>query len=345
VISEGRTIATRAPPGRVGRSRHVATAARIAVIAGRQHGMITRRQLVANVGLKVGAVNYRVKTGELVVVHRGVYSVAGHQDPHGWAMAAALAGGPGAVVSGRSAAAVHGIWSRGGHLEITAPRERRHPAIRCRMARLSLGDVTVHLGIPVTTLARTVFDIAGRGDSAGIRLAGLVNRARLVSPSLLEDVDALIARSTGRGYSGLAESRMRPFLDDRNGPVRSVFEARFRRALDASDLPTARFNVVVGGFEVDVLWPEAKLVVELDGRAYHTGENAFERDRDRDARLAALHHEVIRVTWRRWQDHPRAELDRLADVIRVRTAIAKLVDRLDIGAEKHDEYRVGRPES
>ncbi len=101
--------------------------------------------------------------------------------------------------------------------------------------------------------------------------------------------------------------RLRPSLTDGNGPARSAFEQQFRRAVARSDLPPAQFNVSLGGMEVDVLWPSAPLVVELDGRAYHSDPAAFERDRERDARLGALH-QVIRITWRPWRDQPDVEL-------------------------------------
>lgn len=155
----------------------VAIDAQIASIARRQRGLVTRRQLLGEVGLRKGAVDRRLAAGQLVAVHRCVYRLAGRPLPLSWAMAAALAGGRGAVVSGRSAAAVHGIGVRGRLIEITATRERRHPGIECRLARLAPDDVTVQRDVPVTTMARTIFDIA-RMDDSGVPLAELVHRAR-----------------------------------------------------------------------------------------------------------------------------------------------------------------------
>jgi very-short-patch-repair endonuclease len=293
--------------------------ARIRQVADRQRGVITRQQMLGDLNLKTGAIERRLAGGQLVRVHSGVYRLGGKPVPLSWAIAAALACGDGAVVSGRSAAALHEIGTRGPRAEVTAPGNHRHAAIRCHVARLGSSDVTVRLGIPVTTLARTVFDVAANGDYPGDRLADLVNRARIARPRLLAELDRLIARMRGRGWSAVAERRLRPLIADANGPVRSVFEQEFREALARSELPPAQFNVRVEGMEVDVLWPGAAFVVELDGRAYHDGEAAFEEDRERDARLIALHYAVIRLTWRRWRTQPDAELRRFHDIILGRT--------------------------
>lgn len=293
---------------------------KVASVADGQCGVITRRQLLRDVGLSAGDVERRLASGQLVAVHRGVYRLAGPPVPLGWAMAAALAGGDDAVVSGRSAAAVHAIGARDRRVEITAPTQRRpRSGVDFREGRLAREDVTVHRGVPVTTVARTIFDLAGRADFPDRHLDDLVNRGRILRPGLATDLDALIARVKGRGRRRLAAIRLEAHLADANGPVRSVFERSFRQALAASDLPPARFNVPVDGMEVDVLWPDAALVVELDGYRYHSDPGAFERDRERDARLGSLRYLVVRITWRRWRDRPQAELRRLRSILAART--------------------------
>ncbi len=303
--------------------RPVAIDLRIAVIASRQLGVITRQQLLSEVRLASAAISRRLSSGRLVAVHLGVYRVAGRPEQLSWAIAATLACGAGAVVSGRSAADVHGIGSRGPRVEVTAPRGCRRPGIQCRVEALARDDVTSRLGVPVTSVARTVFDLAARQDYSDRRLAELVNQARLVRRSLFADLELLIDRLRGPGRSAVAEVRLRPYLADTNGPIRSVFEQEFRAALACSHLPPARFNVSVAGFEVDVLWPCARVVVELDGRAYHSDEKAFEADRARDAKLVAQHHVVIRITWRRWCEHREEELRSLGDLIRDRSTPAR----------------------
>jgi very-short-patch-repair endonuclease len=316
VVDPGSTNRLVGPPAVTGRA---AIDARIARIAARQHGVITRRQLLDDVGLLAGAINRRLTGGQLVSVHLGVYRLPGPPAQLGWAMAAALAGGKGTVVSGRSAAAVHGIGDRGPRVEITSPRHCRQAAIQCHLARLSPDDVMNHLRVPVTTLGRTVFDIAAHGDCPGPRLASLVNQARILRPQLFNDLERLIARTRGPGSTPLAEIRLEPLLLDRNGPVRSVFEAKFRQALARTDLPPAQFNVMVAGLEVDALWPDAMVVVELDGRKYHGDHPAFERDRKRDSRLTARDYVVLRITWWRWHDEREAAMQELRRTIGSRT--------------------------
>jgi very-short-patch-repair endonuclease len=186
-------------------------------------------------------------------------------------MAAVLACGPGAVLSHRSAAALWGLgrWQR--QLEVTAPSAHRHPGVLVHRSRtLTRNDVTRHYGIPVTTPARTLHDLARILDPASLTRA--VNDARLRH----------LVRSEGARDTG---------------PTRSVFEDAFLAFIDRHQLPRPEVNQRVEGFEVDMLWRPQRLVAELDGRAYH--EHTFEEDRERDAVLTAAGLRVVRVTWRR----------------------------------------------
>jgi very-short-patch-repair endonuclease len=251
----------------------------IARIAATQHGHVTRSQLLS-AGFDGNAIDYRVKRGRLVIRHRGVYAV-GHvpPSPYARAMAAVLACGPGAVLSHRSAAALFGLirWPR--TLEVTAPTDHRVPGIHThRSCRLS--DVTTHYGIPTTTPARTLHDLAKILDPASLTRA--VNDARLRSLLSADDLDPAVAR---RLTSGRTEA-----------PTRSVFEDAFLAFLDRHRLPRPEVNQRIAGYEVDMLWRSRRLVAELDGRAYH---DDFEHDRERDADLLAAGLRVVRVTWRR----------------------------------------------
>lgn len=148
----------------------------MARIAAAQHGYITRSQLV-NAGFDRNAIAHRVRTGRLVRAHRGVYAV-GHvpHSPHARAMAAVLACGTGAVLSHRAAAALWGLmrWPR--TLEVTGPTDHRVPGIHTHRSR-HLSEVTTHYGIPTTTPARTLLDLATTLDAASLTRA--VNDARL----------------------------------------------------------------------------------------------------------------------------------------------------------------------
>jgi very-short-patch-repair endonuclease len=114
------------------------------------------------------------------------------------------------------------------------------------------------------------------------------------------------------GRRGLAP--LRRVFDHLHGPTltRSEAEERLLALVRAARLPPPELNVRVRGHEVDLLWREARLVVEVDGYAYHSGRAAFERDRLRDAELQAKGFTVMRVTWKQIVSEPEALLVRLA---------------------------------
>jgi very-short-patch-repair endonuclease len=117
-------------------------------------------------------------------------------------------------------------------------------------------------------------------------------------------IDAALARGPHRPGAGA----LRALLQRLAGPVitRSEAERRLHRLIAAAGLPRPAANVVVAGYEVDVVWPTHRLVVELDGFAFHGHRVAFERDRRRDARLVAAGYRVMRVTWRQLTDEQLA---------------------------------------
>jgi very-short-patch-repair endonuclease len=274
----------------------------IARIAASQHGHVTRSQLL-NAGFDGNAIDYRVKKGRLVLRYRGVYAV-GHipPSPHARAMAAVLACGPGAALSHRSAAALWGLTRWPSTLEVTATTDRRVPGVRTHRSR-NLIDVTAHYGIPTTTPARTLLDLAGILDPASLTRA--LNDARLRNLLSLDDLDDVLARSPGRATRALAD-------DQPEAPTRSVFEDTFLAFLDRHHLPRPEVNQRVAGYEVDMLWRPQRLVAELDGRAYHRD---FERDRERDADLLAAGLRVVRVTWQRLTRAEAREAARFASLL------------------------------
>jgi hypothetical protein len=230
-------------------------------------GCVTRSQLLS-AGFDGNAIDYRVKRGRLVIRHRGVYAV-GHipPSPCARAMAAVLACGPEAVLSHRSAGALWGLmrWPR--TLEVTAPSERRVPGVHTHRSR-NLTERTTHYGIPTTTAARTLLDLAKVLDAASLTRA--VNDARLRHVVSVEDLAPSLTR--------------RLISAPTTAPTRSVFEDTFLAFIDRHDLPRPQVNQRIAGYEVDMLWRPQRLVAELDGRAYH---DDFERDREA-ARFAAL---------------------------------------------------------
>ena len=116
-------------------------------------------------------------------------------------------------------------------------------------------------------------------------------------------LDAAIARANGRRGTGTLR-RLLDELDDVTPPTRSELERRFLDLVRAASLPIPITNGLVNGCEVDFHWPDAKLIVETDGRTTHDNRFAFERDRQRDLELKLAGWEVIRITWRQLRDQP-----------------------------------------
>jgi very-short-patch-repair endonuclease len=219
-------------------------------------------------------------------------------------MAAVLACGAGAVLSHRSAAALWKLVRWRGPFDVTARSHHRLPGVIVHRSRtLAETDITRHYGIPVTTPARTMLDLADVLDSASLTRA--VNDARVRRLLSLDVLHERIARAPGR-----ATTRLPRRLD---GPTRSSFEDAFLAFISRHGLPRPEVDQIVAGYEVDMLWRRRRLIAELDGRDYH--EHAFERDRDRDADLLAAGLRVVRVTWRRLTLHEEREARRFASLL------------------------------
>jgi very-short-patch-repair endonuclease/predicted transcriptional regulator of viral defense system len=268
---------------------------RVAELATRQHGVVARDQLV-RIGYGADAIDFRIDRGRLHVVHRGVYA-AGHPglSLRGRWMAAVLCAGPAAVLSHRSAAALWGLMKPSAHpTEVTATAERKHPGLRTHVTSLTAADRTIHDGIPVTSVARTLLDLAAVAPG---RLDRALEESERLELFDLREVEELLARSRGR--RGVA--RLRIALAVYREPVfsRSELERRFLRLVRRESLPLLAMNCNVAGHEVDALWPEEQLIVELDGYEYHRTRRAYEDDRLRDDNLALAGHDVVRLTWSR----------------------------------------------
>jgi hypothetical protein len=290
--------------------------AAIAALAERQHGHITRAQLIA-LGLGPGAVKHRLRLGRLVRVYAGVYAV-GHRptNPVGRAVAAVLACGRGAVLSHGSAASLWGLsssWEVPYEVTVADGRRARIGITTHRARTLERSDVRTHLGVRVTSPARTLLDIAPRLDDAALTRA--VNDLRLaghLSPGQLADV---LERT--RTQPGL--KRLRQVAEgSTNAPTRSAFEDEFRKFAERFGLPNPEINVRVSGREVDVLFRAEGVIVELDGYRYHDGGASFERDRERDAASLDEGYATVRITWQRLSASPAREARRLERILRAR---------------------------
>ncbi|MFL5900298.1 MAG: type IV toxin-antitoxin system AbiEi family antitoxin domain-containing protein [Solirubrobacterales bacterium] len=279
---------------------------RIVEFAERQHGVVWRRQLL-EIGVGGNAIDNAVRAGRLHRLHVGVYAV-GHRilSREGRWMAAVLAGGDGAVLSHRSAAALWGIATFRGTIEITSPRDTRsREEIRRHVAHLPVDEITVREGIPVTSVHRTLFDFAGISPVDRLEAAMREAEYRRLWDRL--SLSTLLARHPG--HRGNAKLRLcLDRLGRTVGFTRSDLEERFLAFLDRFELPrpqlNARLQVRGNWIEVDCLWRRKRVIVELDSRAAHDTHMAFEADRDRDRRLQAEGWRALRVTWRQLHEEP-----------------------------------------
>jgi hypothetical protein len=277
----------------------------------RQNGFVTRQQLLA-LGVTAKAVDGRLRSGRYVAVYNGVYAEGTPRtDPVGRATAAVLACGPDAVLSHGSAASLWGLISRWAvELEVMTKVCRARPGItahRCRS--LAVRDVTRHWGIPVTSRARTVLDIAPRLTAK--RLTRVVNDARLSRHLRLAALQDVLARNPHHRGTAL----LRPLVDSPLNPTRSEMEDEFLAFAETYGLPTPLVNVTVNGFEVDVLFPEHKVIVELDGWETHRERASFESDRERDAEHLRHGFRTVRITRDRLRQGPEREAQRLIEIL------------------------------
>lgn len=292
---------------------------RIAAFASRQHGVVTRRQLLAS-EVTSRMVEGCLASGRLRREHQGVYLAESVPRPRGRLMAAVLASGPHARASHRSAAWLWGLgaWPAGSPpVEVKVPGGRvvRRRGIRAYRSRGLEGvEPAIVDGIPSTGAAETLADLAGVLPSREVeRVVARAQRENLV---VLPDLAALVQR-IGRG-PGLAT--LASLLARDGGPsfTRSELEARFVEEVRAFGLSAPQLNIRRGGFELDAYWPDARLAVELDGAAYHRSWRSQENDRNRDGTLAAEGIQVFRMTWRQLVQDTRPTMARLAQALAVR---------------------------
>jgi very-short-patch-repair endonuclease len=224
-------------------------------------------------------------------------------------MAAVLASGPGAVLSHRSAAALWGIRSNASSsIEVTVPRRSDFRGrIRRHSASLPADEMTIYEGIPVTTVPRTIFDLATVSSEQGVEAA-------LRESEYLQLYDRLSLPHLLERYPGHRGNRViRTCLTRRAetpGRIRSRLEERFLPFLRRHRLPAPRLNawIEAGGrsFQVDCLWADWKQVVELDGYQGHGTRIAFREDRARDRALQVAGYSVTRIAWNQLDDEPAA---------------------------------------
>ena len=279
-------------------SKHAARSKAAWELAGRQHGVVTRRDL-EHLGFSPMAIEHRVATGRLHLISRGVYAVGRRElTPHGRWMAAVLACGDDAVLSHRSAAELWGIareWE--GRIDVSIRRRskitRRGVLIRAR-PKLPERSVVRRLGIPVTHPVQTLIDLAT--ELKPLRLERAVTQADvhdLVDPETLrESLDA---------YPGMPGVKtLRTMLDRHTFRLSdSDLEILFRPLARAAAFPSPLSKHWVLGYEVDFWFPDFGLVIETDGLRYHRTPAQQARMVKRDQTHTAAGLRVLRFT--HWQ--------------------------------------------
>jgi very-short-patch-repair endonuclease len=293
--------------------------ARIAGLADVQHGVVTRRQLIA-LELHPRAIDRRIAAGSLHVLFRGVYSVGDHAlPPLGRLAAAVYATGGGAVADRRSAGALHCLRQYDGEPEVVArPGTKPHDGIRMRQSKLQSDEITVVHGIPVTTVARTLLDLGSLGDDI---VDKAVRQAEFLRVFDLAEVSRLLDRYPRRRGTAHLRRAIQAFAES-DIRTRSDMEDAFHALVLDANLPRPEVNGTVelgeATIEADAIWRDAKLIVELDGRQAHTTRHAFETDRERDRLAALAGWLVVRITWRQLRDEPMRIVNDLRRLLRAR---------------------------
>jgi len=285
----------------------------IARLAGRQHGVVTRRQL-RSAGLSPDAINNRLQTGRLHRLHRGVY-LLGHRSAsqHAHEIAAVLASGPEAALSHRGAAHTWDLLlyqAQSRMHDVTVPARNPNTRSGVRLHRVSVldrRDVTSYRRISIVTPARALLDLAAIVPERELeRALAQAYAKRKASPSAVE---AVLLRNGRRAGTGA----LRQLLQASSSPALTRSEAEERLLeIRRTGLPQPHTNQRLGPYEVDFLWRAKRLVVEVDGFQCHSSRIAFERDRLRDAELQSHGYRVMRVTWNQIVEQPAATLGRIA---------------------------------
>jgi hypothetical protein len=275
------------------------TDAAIADLAGSQYGVVSRSQLRA-LGLDDGEIDYRLAVRRLIAIHRGVFAVGHDRVPReGRWLAGVLACGSGAVLSHRSAAALWGLMTYEGRVEITVPAYRQpRVGIVARRSVLQPDEQTLYRAVPTTTAARTLLDLGAVTSAERLRKA--VEHAEALGLFDLREVQLFLDRYPKRPGTAALREAVRVIAGS-VGRTREELEERFRSLVLSANLPAPVYNATLElgslTIEPDAFWPDHGLIVELDSRAFHGTSAAFDRDRMRDQHALAASLRVMRITW------------------------------------------------
>jgi very-short-patch-repair endonuclease len=281
-------------------------------IASRQHGVVTRLQLL-DAGVSDNEIKRRLERKALLRVHRGVYRV-GHKAPSIEARyhSAVLACGEGAVLSGEAAGYLWGLLKgTAPPPDVTAPKRRKVRGVRTRHARRGATEATTRHGIPITTVPRTLVDLSS--------LLQVQDLARACHEA------GVLHRTTPRQVERILENRpntpgakqLRKVMRGEVHVTLSGLERGFLKRLREAGLPLPETNRVAGARRVDCRWPQHKLTVELDSYRFHNSRRAWELDRRREREAHARGDDFRRYTHDDVLEVPEQMLRELTALLRV----------------------------
>ncbi len=301
---------------------------KLVALAAEQHGLVTHAQ-VTSAGLSRTALSRLVRSGTWQAVRPRVFRrVAAAQTEAQLQLATCLWLGEGSVVSHRSAAKLWGLDVAPAALEVTTQSLFRGSAdgvVVHRSQSLDPEDLRARRGVPVTSGARTLIDLASCVDEE--TLAIVVEDAWRRQVAAPDWVQRRMRHLTVRGRKGtLALSRILADCRRRKVPLESALEVRVWRLLRRSKLP-----LPVPGYEfrddqgqpgrLDFAYPHHQLAIEADGFLHHGDREAFERDRVRNSRLAALGWRVMPLTWRQLDSQPARVVERIRRALAFRSEL------------------------
>jgi predicted transcriptional regulator of viral defense system len=286
----------------------------LAELAREQYGVVSFAQL-RGLGFSKGAIGRGREAGRLHSLHQGVYAV-GHValSDHGRSMAAVLACGPGAVLSHGSAAWLWGLFPTCPiNPEVSVPNAGRPRAGigAHRVAPLALSEFGNQDRLPVTSLARTLLDVAASGR--GRRLQQAIEKAKRLGRLDLGEIDDLLDRR--RGAAGTR--RLRQVVEIYRDPAfsRARSELLFLDLIKRAGLPRPAMNTFVASHEIDAYWEAERFAVEVDGWDTHRTREAFEADPLRQENLKLAGIDSIRITARRIEREPKVVGQRLRELL------------------------------
>lgn len=278
----------------------------LARLAGRSHGVVARAELL-EAGISSDEIGHRIRRGSLIRVHRGVYRV-GHAAPSVLARyaAAVKAAGDRALLAGRAAAHLHRLL-RGAapRPELIVSSDRRIAGVVTHRWQTAPQDAVAERGIPVTTVARTIVDLARVLSPPG--LARAVHEASTKHRLGPDAIEAILARR--HNWPGCRA--LRSVLWGETPVTLSRLESKFLERLGEAGLPLPRSNEAIGDRIVDCHWPEQRLTVELDGYRYHRTRHAWEQDRRREREARARGDDFRRFSYADVFEDPRPMLREL----------------------------------